>query len=236
MLTSSAKELKALKKSNFWFLFLFIGPITLFVSILFQSFLVSLGLIIFAWFATKFIAGLSADTATEREASRRKTMLNLLLGDPEVPKYFCLDHALVPCAIAVDPAGDTVTTLHWSKPLNQFDNPTADSFISHTFTKNELLEWESVKPDADIYEVVGSLSNVKTSDMLSMQINNARARREQRSNTGLTLKIDRLEQQEVFVNLNYEAAKQWLLLLKKFSSGELPALTIPSEFPKPTQH
>ena len=227
MLFESPKELKAWKREIFWKWYIVAGPATFIVSAMAGSLPVFLGAMVVTWFATKFISGMTAEERMGRAMSRQETILNKLLGNPTSPKYFCIDYASVPCGIAVNT--ETVTAVCWTAPTDRLNNPTADDFVVHCVFKAELMEWSAAKPSAETLEAVGSVS---TSAMLAMHRKNSAALRVQTQNTGLTLTTNRLDLQEVFLNLNYEAAKQWILLLKKFSDGELPPISIPTEFPK----
>lgn len=229
MLAGSPKEIKAWKNGIFWRWFIFVGPAMLLVSAFAGSMLVSLVAMLSAWFGTKFMAGITAEDRMGRAIHRQKIMLGKLLGNPDTPKYFCVDFAARPSSIAVDPVANTVTAVCWPSSANRTTAVDADGFVTHCFSRAELIEWEAISPGAEILKSVGSVS---TSTMVAMHRQNSAARQEQVLNTGLILKTDRLDLQEVFLNLNYESAKQWILLLKKFSDGELPTVSIPTEFPK----
>lgn len=235
MLTDPDTELKKYKKGKLWpkvllYSFGFMVPIAFVIgpgtALLISPFL--------AWPLAKMRLHSQAELFLDVATRMQTIMLQKALGNPQAPAYFCVDYAWMPSAIAVDVNANTVTAVCWSGPTtkDRLKQLPDGCFVSHTFKSSELLKWQAVKPGADIVEALGSLANVSTSDMMAMHRKNSAARQEQRQNTGLILETNRLDLQEVFLNLNYESAKQWILLLKKLSDDELPALTAATEFPK----
>lgn len=236
MLIDPDNELKKYKKGKFWpkvllYSFGFMVPIAFVIgpgtALLISPFL--------AWPLAKMRLNSQAEFFLGLATKMQAIMMEKALGNPQAPAYFCMDFAWLPSAIAADPNTNTVTAVCWSGPTTpkRFKELPDGCFVSHTFKSSELVKWRAVDPGANTIEALGSLANVSTSDMMSMAMKNSAARQEQRKNTGLTLETNRLDLQEVFLNLTYESAKQWILLLKKLSDGELPMLNVATEFPKP---
>ncbi len=216
------------KKYGITVFLIFIPLIWLSIIGLFIAFLL-------AWPVAKFWAGSLADKSLSRMLRIENAVKDRLLGTPAAASYFTADATNTPCGIAVDPAAGTLTAVTWVGPYTKqrLETLADDCFKTQVFASAEILEWKSVQPGVSLHELVGSVAHQRSEDIMAVNRQNARAMREQRNGTGLFLETDRFNAQEVFLNMNYSDAKQWMLLLKKFSDRTLPAITEPTPFPQP---
>lgn len=191
--------------------------------------------LLLAWPIAKVWAGSLADKALARMLRIENAVKDRLLGTPAAARYFTADATNDPCGIAVDPAAETLTTVTWVGPYTKqrLETLEDDCFQTQVFKSAEILEWKAFQPGVSLHELVGSIAHQRTEDIMAVNRQNASARREQRDGTGLFIGTDRLNAQEVFLNMNYPDAQKWILLLKKFSDRTLPAVTEPTPFPQP---
>ncbi|MDO8775724.1 MAG: hypothetical protein Q7K57_44890 [Burkholderiaceae bacterium] len=235
MYTGSDAELKQFQRPIFWPTFVFSWLVTFLISLFTLTGWIFLASPVIAWAIATYRASVKAPEVLAMTLKVQEKLLAKALGDSgNRPGYFCVDYTYMPSAIAVDVVKGTLTAVTWSGPTNKerLKALPDDCLRSVTYERAELTKWSAYQPGATTLEPVGSLAGLNASEMMAMQRKNAKARVEQQQNTGLTISSNRLHEQEIFVNLKYEAAKQWILLIEKFTAGTLPAVDTSTEFPK----
>ena len=192
------------------------------------------------WFAPIISALLSWPIAKKMSNSAAREMLDQfidvenriqakLMAGSANHQYFNVDCTNSPCGIAVDPVAQTVTILSWSGNLTKelvLELPN-DRLKVVTFGVSEIRKWGAVDPGQTTYEAIGLRGN----DRLAMAMKNEREASNRRNGQGLLIETDRLECPEILVNLTFEEAKPWVLLLTRFTDRTLPVLTAPQPYP-----
>jgi len=235
MYTGSDAELKQFQRPIFWPTFVSSWVVIFLISLFTLSLWIFLASPALAWAIATYRAQKKAPEVLAMTLKVQEKLLAKAFGDsPNRPGYFCVDYTYMPSAIAVDVEKGTLTAVTWSGPTSKerLKALPDDCLHSVTYERAELTKCRAYEPGITTLGPVGSLAKLNSSEMLAMQRRNEKARVEQQQSTGLTIETNRLHEQEVFVNLKYEAAKQWLLLLEKFTDGTLPTVNTPTEFPK----
>lgn len=171
--------------------------------------------------------------ALEAVANLEQRLLKELACDSAIAGYVCVQSLEKPGGIFVDTSNKTLTATTWAGELNRdrLESLPEDCFKTMKFEAHEITRWNAYAPSAALLKAVGNPLKLNSSELLAMHSHNADARKTEREGTGLTIHTNRLDAQEIFINLNYEAAKKWILLLTKFTDGELEPVQSLTEFP-----
>lgn len=238
MLEGSAAELKALQSGPiFWHKYLLLSLVLTIVLLFFLSLFAFIAGPLLAWPVAAYWARDHAEKVMTVTMLLQNKLLKEVLGEPRAPAYFCIDYLTSPSGIAVDPDNKTLTAVTWSGPLtkDRLNQVPEDCLRKDVFSVQNIVQWRSFKPEVTTLERIGDSRHFTMNEKLQIDATNRRALNQQTATTGLTITTNLLDNQEVFLNLNHEAAKKWMLLLTKFSNGDLPAVTVPTEFPQPSQ-
>lgn len=134
----------------------------------------------------------------------------------------CYYNAAYNGAIAVDAHSKKMAIA-----VGQFKKESGHAFEEIVLTPGEVTDWSAIKGGATFQ----SVANAGPFTTLAVRRGNLQELAHQGANTGLLLRTTNLSYTEIIINLEFDEAKAWVMVLDKFNKGNLEVPSRPTVYP-----